>query len=60
MHHWFQRWSIVAKLRFMVLLSIGSLSAMAVWQGFDAYERGYAARQQATRHTVEVAHGVLT
>ena len=59
MHYWFQRWSIVAKLRFMALLGIGSLLAMAVWQGFDTYERGYEARQRATRHTVEVAHGIL-
>ncbi|MGM9427334.1 methyl-accepting chemotaxis protein [Hydrogenophaga sp. MI9] len=59
MHYWFQRWSIVAKLRFMALLGIGSLLAMAVWQGHDAYQRGYETRQRATRHTVEVAHGIL-
>jgi len=59
MHYWFQRWSIVAKLRFMALLGIGSLLALAVWQGLDAHDRGYEARQNATRHTVEVAHGLL-
>ncbi len=59
MHYWFQRWSIVTKLRFMALLGVGSLLALAVWQGFDAYERGYEARQRATRHTVEVAHSLL-
>ncbi len=59
MHYWFQRWSIVAKLRFMALLGIGSLLALAVWQGFDAHDRGYEARQKATRQTVEVAHGLL-
>ena len=59
MHYWFQRWSIVAKLRFMALLGVGSLLVLAVWQGFDAQERGYEARQKATRHTVEVAHGLL-
>jgi methyl-accepting chemotaxis protein len=58
MHHWFQRWSIVAKLRFLVLLGIGCLVALAVWQGVQTYQQGYAARQDATRHTVEVAHGV--
>ena len=59
MHYWFQRWSIVAKLRFMALLGIGSLLALATWQGFDAYQRGYQARQKATRQAVEVAHGLL-
>ncbi len=59
MHQWLQRWSIVTKLRLMAALGIGSLLLVSVWQGFDAYERGYEARQTATRHTVEVAHGIL-
>jgi hypothetical protein len=59
MHYWFQRWSIVAKLRFMAFLGIGCLLALATWQGYDTYQRGYAERQNATRNTVEVAHGIL-
>lgn len=59
MHYWFQRWSIVAKLRFMAFLGVGCLVALATWQGFESYQRGYEARQNATRNTVEVAHGIL-
>jgi methyl-accepting chemotaxis protein len=59
MHHWFQRWSIVAKLRFMAFLGIGCLVALTTWQGFETHQRGYEARQKATRHTVEVAHGIV-
>jgi hypothetical protein len=40
MHYWFQRWSIVAKLRFLVLLGIGCLMALAVWQGVQTYQQG--------------------
>jgi methyl-accepting chemotaxis protein len=59
MHYWFQRWTIVAKLRFMAAAGIGCLMALALWQGFVTYERGYEARQSATRNTVEVAWGIL-
>lgn len=59
MHYWFQRWSIVTKLRLMAFLGIGCLLALAAWQGFDTYQRGYEARQTATRNAVEVAHGLL-
>ena len=59
MHYWFQRWSIVAKLRFLVSLGIGCLVALAAWQGVQTYQHGYAARQDATRRTVEVAHSVV-
>jgi methyl-accepting chemotaxis protein len=55
----FQRLTIVAKLRILALTGILFLMAMAVWQGFDAHQRGYEARQKATRNTVELAHGVV-
>ncbi|MDQ7746112.1 methyl-accepting chemotaxis protein [Hydrogenophaga pseudoflava] len=59
MHYWFQRWSIVAKLRFLAFLGIACLVALAAWQGVETYRHGYAARQDATRRTVEVAHGIV-
>ena len=58
MHYWFQRWSIAAKLRFMALLCVGSLVALAAWQSVETYQRGYEAREAVTRNTVEVAHGI--
>ncbi len=59
MHIWLQRWTIVAKLRFLALLGMGFLIAFALWQGYSTYHHGYEARQKDTRHAVEVAHGVL-
>jgi methyl-accepting chemotaxis protein len=59
MYRWFQHWSIVAKLRFLALLGVGSLLALAVWQGAVTYQRGLEAHKASTRQTVEVAHGVL-
>ena len=58
MHYWFQRWSIAAKLRLMALIGVGSLVALAAWQSWDTYQRGYEARERLTRNTVEVAHGI--
>lgn len=60
MYIWLQRWTIVAKLRFLALLGMGFLLAFAVWQGYSTYQNGYEARQKDTRHAVEVAHGVLS
>ena len=59
MQHWLRRWSIVTKLRFMALMGIGGLVLLAAWLGAQEYQRAQQARAEATRHTVELAHGVL-
>ena len=59
MQHWLRRWSIVTKLRFMALMGIGGLVLLATWLGAEEYRRAQQARAEATRHTVELAHGVL-
>jgi len=59
MQHWFRRWSIVTKLRFMALMGIGGLTLLAAGLGAEQYRQAQAARAEALRHTVEVAHGVL-
>ncbi|MFN3738597.1 methyl-accepting chemotaxis protein [Hydrogenophaga sp.] len=51
--------SMAARLRFLAFFGIACLLALAVWQAIDIYRSEYAARQQATRQAVEVAHGVL-
>jgi len=59
LHHWFQRWSIVAKLRLMGALGVGGLMVMAAWQLYEGYERGHEMRVETARQRVDLAHGVL-
>ena len=59
MKYLLQKLSIVAKLRLMAAMGIGALVFVALLEGYDAYQQGYAQRENATRQTVEIAHGVL-
>ncbi len=59
MQAYFQKWSIVAKLRVLALLGIVAMVAVGVWQGFSTYYREHEARQTATRQVVESAYGVV-
>jgi len=59
MRHALGEGSVAARLRFLAFFGIACLLALAVWQAIDIYRSEYAAKQQATRQSVEVAHGVL-
>ena len=59
MRVWIDNVTIEHKLRTMVALGIVGLLLLGGWQLWNGYQRGYEARQNATRAQVETAMGVI-